>query len=202
MYLVKIPSIAPKCAPHLLWHTERNTSTLHLTFDDGPHLSITPEVLDLLNSYQAKATFFCLGKNAEAHPQLMERLRKEGHTIGNHGYSHLNGWYTPTTAYIKNALKANELLRTSLFRPPYGRITPAQVRLLKKRFRIVMWDVISGDFDRSISAEKCTQNVITHATQGSIVVFHDSEKAHQRMIPALEATLRHFSEQGYTFTGL
>ncbi len=199
MYPVKIPAIIKPFAKDLLWSVDTKEKILYLTFDDGPIPGVTDKVLDTLKEHNAKATFFCLGRNVELHQDLFERLIDEGHTVGNHSYNHPDGWKTPLITYTKNALQTDKIFKATFFRPPYGRITMAQSAMLKKRFRIVMWHVISGDFDQSISKEKCLENVLNNSEKGSIVVFHDSLKASPNMHYALEGTLKHFAELGYRF---
>ena len=178
---------------------------IYLSFDDGPHPVATPFVLDTLKSYGAKATFFCIGKNVEEHKGIYRRVLDEGHRVGNHTHNHLNGWKVSDKEYFDNVLKASMQIDSSLFRPPYGRISGFQVRYLQKlpqKFRIIMWDVLSGDFDTRLSAEQCTQKAVGSTRKGSIVVFHDSEKAFPRMSVALPKMLEFFSEKGFRFESL
>ena len=175
---------------------------LYLSFDDGPHPEVTPFVLEELKKYGARATFFCIGKNVKEYPQIYKRVLVEGHRVGNHTQNHLNGWKVGDKKYIDNIQAAAERIDSDLFRPPYGRIGVFQSKLLRAapfHYKIVMWEVLSGDFDRSIDAKKCAQNVLRHARPGSIVVFHDSEKAFDRLRDALPVVLKHFSELGYRF---
>ncbi len=202
MYFVKTPSIIKPLGRDFLWNFPRDKKEIYLTFDDGPTTGVTEQVLDLLKAYNSKATFFCIGKNIEQNPQLFERIKNEGHATGNHSYSHQDGWKTCTFSYVKDAMKGNEKIQSSLFRPPYGRITLGQSSLLKKKFKLVMWDVISGDFDQRISKEKCLSNVVKNAQGGSIVVFHDSAKAADNMLFALERSLKHFQDEGYTLRAI
>lgn len=202
MYLVKTPSIIKPLGRDFLWNFPRDKKEIYLTFDDGPTTGVTEKVLDLLQAYNSKATFFCIGENVEQNPQLFERIKNEGHATGNHSYSHQDGWKTCTFSYVKDAMKGNEKIQSSLFRPPYGRITLGQSSLLKKKFKLVMWDVISGDFDQRISKEKCLNNVVKNAQGGSIVVFHDSVKAADSMLFALERSLKHFKDEGYTLRAI
>ncbi len=201
LYAVKTPRILPLLQPKgLIWKAGAALpqDALYLTFDDGPHPKVTPQVLDLLRQYKAKATFFCVGENAARFPQLVARILAEGHTIGNHTHNHLNGWKTPTRTYVGNALAAAGNLATGWFRPPYGRIRAAQAHYLQKHgFRVVMWDVLSCDFDPQYGARDCARFVIRHARPGSIVVFHDSPKAAARCMPALEMVLRYYSRRGW-----
>jgi peptidoglycan/xylan/chitin deacetylase (PgdA/CDA1 family) len=181
------------------------TNTLYLTFDDGPHPTVTPFVLDELHKYSAHATFFCIGKNVKAYPQIYRSMLLEGHRAGNHTQNHLNGWKTDDGKYLDNIGEAAQLIDSDLFRPPYGRIKKFQAKLLAgapRPFRIIMWDVLSADFDTSLTGEQCARNVIRYAEPGSIVVFHDSEKAFDRLRRALPAVLEHFSGLGYKFEAI
>jgi peptidoglycan/xylan/chitin deacetylase (PgdA/CDA1 family) len=207
-YLVKTPWLLRMLYPSCTWQIPSRGKVIYLTFDDGPHPDITPYVLDTLKQYQAKATFFCIGKNVVAHPDIYRRLLDEGHRTGNHTFNHLNGWKVQNDAYINNIIEASKYIDSNLFRPPYGRITKFQVKILSdinaykgsdRKFSIIMWDVLSGDFDKKLSAENCTLNVIRKTKPGSIVVFHDSEKAFPRMRESLPEVLRYFSGKGYRF---
>ncbi len=179
--------------------------SVYLTFDDGPHPSITPFVLDQLKAHNAKATFFCIGKNVSQYTDVYQRTIAEGHTVGNHTHNHLNGWFTKTEAYIDNIEKAAKLINSRLFRPPYGRIKRSQAnRLMRKKpsYKIYMWDVLSGDFDIMLEPEKCLANVLENIEPGSIVVFHDSEKAWDRMSYALPHVLEYCTQQGWDVKAL
>lgn len=196
LYAVKTPRILPFLQPKgLIWNAgnELPKDAIYLTFDDGPHPEITPQVLALLRKYNAKATFFCVGENAARFPEILAQITAEGHTLGNHTHNHLNGWKTPTRTYVANAIEAAQALPTGWFRPPYGRIRAAQAFYLQQNgFRVVMWDVLSCDFDPQYSARECARFVIRHARPGSIVVFHDSPKSAPRCLPALEMVLRYY----------
>ena len=207
-YLVKTPWLLRKLYPSCTWQIPTREKNVYLTFDDGPHPDITPCVLDTLNQYQAKATFFCIGKNVVAHPDIYRRLLDEGHRTGNHTFNHLNGWKVQNDAYVNNIIEASKYIDSNLFRPPYGRITKFQVKILSdiaaykgsdRKFSIIMWDVLSGDFDTKLSAENCTLNVIRKTKPGSIVVFHDSEKAFPNLKYSLPLALKKLSDDGYTF---
>lgn len=199
MYSVKSPSLLRYFSKDLLWKIDTKEKVIYLTFDDGPVPVVTEKILDILKHYHAKATFFCLGKNVENHPSLFQRIQMEGHAVGNHTYNHVNGWKISLFSYLKNVILTEKVFEAKLFRPPYGKITPAQIRLIKKRYRIVMWHVISYDYDASISSEKCLENVVQNAREGSIVLFHDSVKASPNVYYALEGTLKYFSSLGYEF---
>lgn len=206
MYLIKSPIWLRRIAgKDLLWQMPADESKkIYLSFDDGPHPAITPTVLQILKTFNAKASFFCIGDNVVKYPQVYEQLLAEGHTVGNHTFNHLNGWKTKNEIYIDNINKAKKYIKSSLFRPPYGRITKQQQQLIKKELglAIVMWDVLSGDFDAKISAEVCANNVIKHTEPGSIIVFHDSEKAWPRLEKALPTVMTFLSEAGYQFSKL
>jgi peptidoglycan-N-acetylglucosamine deacetylase len=209
-YLAKTPGLLTRLYPSCIWNFPRDIQSIYFTFDDGPHPEATPFVLDTLKQYNAKGTFFCIGKNVAAHPDIYKRILNEGHAVGNHTFDHLNGWKTPDQEYIKNIGDARNYIDSKLFRPPYGRITKFQIRLLtasenvkqKTVFKIIMWDVLSGDFDISSSAEKCVKNVTSNAEAGSIVVFHDSKKAMPRMQIALIESLKYFSDKGIKFEAI
>lgn len=202
MYLVKSPLLLKWYYPSLIWNKTPSQRVIYLTFDDGPIPDVTDFVLKTLKSFNAKATFFCIGDNVRKNPEIFDRLKNDGHRIGNHTFNHLKGWKTEDTVYLQNFRQCQELTNTNLFRPPYGRIKKSQIRKLKAQFpdlQIIMWDVLSGDFDLGLSPEKCYHNVIRHTTNGSIIVFHDSLKAFDRLQYALPRALQYFSDQGYEF---
>ena len=183
------------------WRISTKGREVYLTFDDGPHPTITPWVLDELARFNAKATFFCIGKNVQQHPAIYERILKEGHAVGNHTQNHLNGWHTSAEVYLADIREAAQHIRSSLFRPPYGRIKWQQFKLLKAErkgnLKLVMWDVLTADFDTSFTPEQCLKNAITNIRPGSVVVFHDSEKAFQNMKHSLLGTLEFLKEGRY-----
>lgn len=207
MYFVKTPAWLKKIYPNRLWHINTQEKILYLSFDDGPHPVATAFVLATLKEYNAKATFFCIGKNAEQYPDLYLAILKEGHTVGNHTQDHLNGWKTGKDVYLDNVKQASHYIQSGLFRPPYGRIKRSQAvgiagALHPLVTKTVMWDILSGDFDTTINAKKCTRNVTANASPGSIIVFHDSEKAWPRLEPSLPAVLEYFSNAGYRFEAI
>jgi peptidoglycan/xylan/chitin deacetylase (PgdA/CDA1 family) len=201
-YFVKSPFWIKKFYPDLFWEIPTQQKTIYLTFDDGPHPIITMKVLDLLKIYKAKATFFCIGNNVVKYPEVYKRIIEEGHAVGNHTFNHLNGWKTADDLYLNDINKAMEYIDSNLFRPPYGRISRFQIQqLLKPKYqmKLIMWSVLSGDFDKDISNEKCLNNVLLSTKEGSIVVFHDSEKASEKMLYALPKVLEQFSKKGFSF---
>ena len=202
MYLVHTPHYVQALFPGLIWKMPGNHKNLYLTFDDGPIPEVTPWVLENLKAYEAKATFFCVGDNVRKHPEIFDMVMEDGHTVGNHTHNHLSGWGTENISYFHNIRHCARLVPSNLFRPPYGKMKPSQVQFLQRHYRIIMWDVLSGDFDRDISPEACAQNVINNAGPGSIIVFHDSLKAETNLRHALPLVLEHFTAQGYTFNGL
>ena len=188
--------------PNYTWNIKTDEKVLYLTFDDGPIPEVTPWVLEQLANYDAKATFFCVGENVQKYPSVFQQVLDEGHSVGNHTYNHLSGWNTDNIPFFHNIRHCAHLVNSGLFRPPYGRLTPSQTQFLTRHYRIVMWDVLSGDFDKNISKEDVFENVILSAKRGSIVVFHDSLKAKERMQYALPRVLEHFSAKGYRFESL
>ncbi len=186
-------------ASSLVWTIGNDDHALYLTFDDGPHPEITNWVLDRLGAHNAKATFFIVGENAKRYPDIVERIIREGHHIGNHTYNHISGWKNSTFTYLKNTIICPEICQTGLFRPPYGRMTRNQAKALSKRYSLIMWDVLSGDFDRSIGPEKCTEKVLKHIKSGSIIVYHDSEKAEKNLKASLPVVLDILTKKGYAF---
>jgi peptidoglycan/xylan/chitin deacetylase (PgdA/CDA1 family) len=206
-YWVRMPWWLRKLLPsNLVWRMpETEQPAVYLTFDDGPHPTITPFVLQQLETYDAKATFFCIGKNVVEHPDVYRQVVDAGHSVGNHTHNHKNGWKTKTQEYLDNIMQAEEHIDSRLFRPPYGRITRVQAHMLAKAgspWKIYMWDVLSADFDKHITPEKCLENVLFHIRPGSIVVFHDSEKAYDRMSFALPRVLAFCRENGWQMKGL
>jgi peptidoglycan/xylan/chitin deacetylase (PgdA/CDA1 family) len=205
MYLVRSPLLLKWYYPQLTWNKTRDHKVIYLTFDDGPIPDVTDFVLKTLNSFSAKATFFCIGDNILKYPQIFESIKNEGHSIGNHTFNHLKGWDTSDDVYFQNFQKCQVQTGTNLFRPPYGRIKKTQIAKIKSNYPamdIVMWDTLSGDFDTNLLPEKCLKNVIKHTTNGSIVVFHDSLKAFDRLFYTLPKVLEHFSGLGYQFEQL
>jgi len=202
MYLVKTPRLLKILYPELIWNKSRDNHCIYLTFDDGPIPIVTPFVLNILKQYNARATFFCIGDNVNKHPDIFEQVKNEGHSIGNHTHNHLKGWKTDDKTYLDNFLKADDLLHADLFRPPYGRIKRSQIKLLKQAkpdLELIMWDVLSGDFDINLKPEASLKNVLKHTENGSIVLFHDSLKAFDRLEYVLPRAMEVWSGMGYSF---
>ena len=202
-YTTKTPKIIQKFFPNYFWRFYSSAKDIYLTFDDGPTPEITTFVLDELQKHKAKATFFCIGENVKKCPKILERIKKEGHSIGNHTFNHLNGFKTNNTDYIENIQQAAKLIESNLFRPPYGRLKTSQARsIIRAGYKVVMWDVLSADFDTTITPEKCLKNVLSKTSNGSIVVMHDSIKAKDKIFYALPKILNYYTERGYVFKSI
>jgi peptidoglycan/xylan/chitin deacetylase (PgdA/CDA1 family) len=207
---VKIPKWAQRIFYRKTWSIKTTKKEIYLTFDDGPTPEITEWVLNQLEEYNAKATFFCLGKNIENHPTIFKKIIAKEHRIGNHTHNHLEGWKTPLATYLENITETEIILKDypvpnarKLFRPPYGKITNKQSKkVIDKGYVIVMWEVLSADFDKNITKEKCLENVLKNSKIGSIVVFHDSLKAAGHMQYALPKVLEYYTEKGFEFKAI
>ena len=214
----KIPRIVKRLFPNYIWRMPQEEKVIYLTFDDGPTPTITNWTLDVLNQFNAKATFFCIGDNVKSHPDIFDNILNNGHAIGNHTYNHPRGWNSSTKSYINNVKQAQEIIdvqlqksgsskiqssNQKLFRPPYGQLTTKQGReLIDLGYQIIMWHVLAIDWKSSIKKETCLNNVINNAESGSVIVFHDSEKASKNMMHALPKTLEYFKNKGFTFKSL
>lgn len=206
-FMIKVPKIIKLLFFNQVWNIPNSENTIYLTFDDGPTPEITERVLEILDKHQIKATFFCIGDNVRKHPEIVQKILSKQHSVGNHTYSHLKGWKTPTKIYISNTeacrMKLNSqftIQNSQIFRPPYGKITPWQsYKLRKLGYKIIMWDVLSKDYDANISAEKCYENVIQNVSSGSIIVFHDSNKAKENVLNSLEKTIETLKSKGFNF---
>lgn len=212
-YWIKTNSVIKKIFSNYIWDVSNTENKIYLTFDDGPIPEITEWVLEELKKHNAKATFFCIGNNIEKHPEIFEKVINEGHSVGNHTFNHLNGWKTSTEDYLENAklgeasisnLKSEIYnLQSKLFRPPYGKIKTSQAKKLQQLgYKIIMWDVLSADYDTSISPEKCLDNVLKNVTSGSIIVFHDSIKAFPNLEYTLPKALKYWAAKGFVFEKL
>lgn len=198
----RTPSIFPLLYPRLTWRMPAVEKKIYLTFDDGPVPGTTPFVLEQLKKFNARATFFCIGQNVIKHRAEFNQVLEAGHAVGNHTFNHVRGWGSSSEAYYQDVEKCREVVgNTPLFRPPYGRITRAQIDRLND-YRIFMWDVLSFDYSSAISQERCLRGTIQAVRPGSIVVFHDSYKAEKNMAFTLPRFLDHFSERGFQFETL
>ena len=202
-YLVKTPWWLKKLYPGCVWDMPVKEKTLYLTFDDGPHPSITPFVLEQLGKYNAKATFFCIGENVSRYPENFKQMTDEGHAVGNHTFHHINGWKNTATEYIVDIRKADRFINSSLFRPPYGRIKRSQLNCLKQeenKMMVVMWNILAGDWDIKLDPAICFERVKKKISEGDIIVLHESEKAWDRMNYSLPRLLEYYTSKGYCFT--
>lgn len=212
LYFVKTPRFIKRIFPKLIWDIPTDDKVIYLTFDDGPTPKITDWVLNELKQYNAKATFFCIGKNIVNNPEILKNIIDHGHAVGNHTHNHLNKWTVSKKTYLKDIKHTHKVLlkhaglqtkTKKLFRPPYGKISPKTAKKLQqKNYKIIMWDVLSGDFDLSITHDKCLENILENTTNGSIVVFHDSIKAATNLKYCLPKVLAHYSKKGYQFKAL
>ena len=199
MYLVRPPYLLKTLYPKAIWRMDKDKPLIYLTFDDGPVPGITEWVLDLLKAKALKATFFCVGDNVRKHASLYARIVAEGHQTGNHTFNHLNGWNSHTADYLQNIGQCRAEVGTTLFRPPYGKMKNSQYRRVQQQYTIVMWDVLSGDYDKDTSPEKCLANVVKHVRNGSVIVFHDSYKAQRNLQYALPLFIDWALRQGFSF---
>lgn len=187
--------------PEVVWRISSSNS-IYLTFDDGPTPEVTPQVLAILAQHRIKATFFCIGKNVASHPELFAEIIAQGHSLGNHTQHHLNGWKTSTTVYLENVDEASNYIPRKLFRPPYGKLRLGQLIALVKRHQVIMWDVITYDYDKNKSSDFCVSQVKRFARGGSIIVFHDSVKAKENILEALPKSIEYLKSKGFTFANL
>lgn len=195
----KAPYLLKKLLPQLVWEMNTDKQEIFLTFDDGPNHEITPKVLDILDDFGVKATFFCVGHNVDKYPDAYREILKRGHLTGNHTYNHLNGWKTSSQEYYDNVEKCSKVIDSIIFRPPYGKIGYTQIPYLKMKYRIIMWSVLSLDFNPKVTQEQCLRNAVEYTKKGSIVVFHDSVKASNNMFYALPRFLEYFFKKGFNF---
>jgi len=202
MYFVKTPKIAQSIIKKAVWNIPNNDRKIFLTFDDGPTPSITNRALDILKEYRIKATFFCLGKQVEENPLLFQRIIDEGHAVGNHSYSHLKGWTTKNEQYLEDVRKGEAIIKSNLFRPPYGKIKRSQVNLLNPQTKIILWDVLPGDFSPSNNVEKIISNTLEAVESGSIIVLHDNAICGKKMLDALPIIIDKLKEKKYTFSAI
>lgn len=203
VYSVKSKYLKTISNKNIFWHIPTDKKEIFLTFDDGPVAGVTEAILDLLKSYNAKATFFCVGDNVRRSPQVFSRILEEGHSVGNHTFHHVNGWKYSLNSYVENVKMCDQLFETKLFRPPYGKFTPLQRLRIQKDHYVILWSVLPGDFDPKLSKQKCLFRILSNAsTPGSIIVLHDSVKASKKVLYVLPRLLEYFTRQGYQFSAL
>jgi peptidoglycan-N-acetylglucosamine deacetylase len=186
-------------APKAIWRMDPGKKVIYLTFDDGPTPGITDRLIDILTKHEVFATFFCLGKQAQMHPDLMVKLREHGHRIGHHSFSHLNGWKTDDRTYMEDVEYAAGLIPENLFRPPYGKVKATQLKYLQEKFKVVMWSLMPGDFNPDQSAQECFKIALDKSKNGDIVVFHDNAKCGEKMLEIMEKYIPIMKERGYVF---
>jgi peptidoglycan/xylan/chitin deacetylase (PgdA/CDA1 family) len=199
MYIVQPSFLLRKIYPKAIWRIPVKEKKIYLTFDDGPIPIVTPWILDILNESETKATFFCVGENVVKHAAIYQRILEEKHAVGNHTFNHLKGWNSHSKTYIRNVKKCAEVVDSKLFRPPYGRAKKSQIKHLSAQYSIIMWDVLSGDYDKKTSPEGCLKNVISNVRNGSIIVFHDNVKAQKNLEYTLPKFIDWAKENGFTF---
>ena len=188
--------------PNVVWDKPGSGKTLFLTFDDGPTPTVTEKVLEILDQYKAKATFFCLGRNVERFQDIYQTIIARGHSVGNHSYSHLKGWRSGNLEYFEDIELASRYIHSGLFRPPYGKIRRSQIRYLKDKYKIILWEVMSHDYNNRVSEERSLRAVLRYTREGSILVFHDSLKAWNKLHYILPRVLKHFSALGFKFEAI
>jgi len=196
---VQFPDMLRPLMGKLTWRKNPSEKVIYLTFDDGPVPEVTPQVLDILDQHNLKATFFCVGENVQKYPEVYADILQRGHRTGNHTFNHIKGFSTTATDYVENVRKASEFIHSNLFRPPHGRFTFRQRRLLKSDYELVMWDIITHDYNKNLSPETILQNVKRYSRNGSLVVFHDSIKAKDRVLTVLPMVIEFWKAEGYQF---
>ena len=197
---VKTPSLTKYLFPSLVWKKNTDQKKIWITFDDGPHEKVTPFLINVLEKFDIKATFFIIGKQAKKYPELVKLIINNGHKIGNHSFSHLNGFSTNNYKYLEDIEQAKKYISSDIFRPPYGKITPFQIKNLKKNFKIIMWDIMSWDFKENIYPNKIYKNVIDNVENGSIILFHNNLKSYKNLKKSLEIILEKLEDKGYQFS--
>ncbi len=204
LFVHKSPRLLKAIYAPFVWNIPTEEKVLYLTFDDGPIPDVTEWVLEKLENVGAKGTFFCIGDNVQKHPEIFAKLIAKGHSIGNHTFNHLKGWNTQDEMYWENVAQCKQILpvQTNLFRPPYGRIKLSQAKTLLKDYHVVMWDVLTGDFEKYLSPERCLEKTLQYTRSGSIVVLHDSLKAWRNMSYVLPRILDYYSNLGFRFEAL
>ena len=196
---VHLPGWMTSMFPEAIWRIPSEEKVVYLTFDDGPVPEVTPQVLDILESNNIKATFFCVGDNVAKHPELFKQIKQSGHSVGNHTYNHVRGFKTKNAKYIDNIEKADKLIKSSLFRPPHGTLKKLQYNTVIKKYWLIMWDVISCDYDPNLTPDQCLSNVTDFVQNGSIITFHDSIKAKNNVLKVLPEAIAFLKKEGYSF---
>jgi peptidoglycan/xylan/chitin deacetylase (PgdA/CDA1 family) len=202
MLIVRPPSLLTRALHRMTWDLPGEHRNVYLTFDDGPTPVVTPWVIEQLEEARAKATFFCLGRNVDKYPEIYRQILSAGHSVGNHSYSHLKGFRSSIKRYMDDIGLAADMIDSKLFRPPYGRIFPGQVKAVMQQYDIIMWDVLSIDYNTSLSGKRVLQNVTRNVKPGSIIVFHDSDKAAENLYYALPRTLEFLHQEGYSMLSI
>jgi len=198
---VKIPKFIQILFPSIIWRQKNYQNNIWLTFDDGPTPKVTPFILNTLKEEKVKATFFLVGEQIERQPDLYNQIISDGHVIANHSYSHINSWKSNNLDYLNDIEKCQKLMpKNKLFRPPYGKISALQIRRLKKKYKIILWDVLSWDFSLSIAPSKVKRNVMKNTKQGSIIVFHNNQKSFQNLTSILKETIQELKQKGFSFS--
>jgi len=196
---IQVPDLLRPLLGKLTWRRDSSSKVIYITFDDGPLPEVTPLVLDLLDKYNVKATFFCVGDNVRKHPEVYNEVVRRGHKTGNHTFNHIKGFSFSVDEYVANVEKAAEYIDSELFRPPYGRIKRSQIKRLQSRYEIIMWDLITYDYNRKLSKKSILRNIKHYSRSGSIIVFHDSIKAKDNMLAVLPMAIEYWNSQGYTY---
>jgi peptidoglycan-N-acetylglucosamine deacetylase len=202
MFRYNTPQLMPWLVPSIIWKMPQEGKNIYLTFDDGPHPEITPWVMDELDKHNAKGTFFCVGDNVRKFPATFDEVLSRGHRIGNHTHNHISGWATDNKAYLNNIALCDEYTQTNLFRPPYGKIGPMQLREVRKKYKVVYWSILSRDFEATLDVQESLAYMLENTGDGAIVLFHDSVKAEKNLKALLPRFLEHFAAQGYSFLAI
>ena len=201
-YWIKTPLFLKKLFRNQVWDISSKNNTLYLTFDDGPTPDVTEKILSILSKYNAKATFFCIGKNVKNNPDLYNRIISSGNSFGNHSMTHPMGWGKSKKMYLEDVAEAEKLINSNLFRPPYGKINFKSNKALQKKYKIIMWDVVGGDFDKNCSEKQLIKNITENAVKGSIIVLHDNNIVKEKMLGALPKIIEILQNDGYTFKAI
>ncbi len=199
MFIEQPPELVRRMYPQAIWRMSPKEKAVYLTFDDGPIPRMTPWVLDVLDKYDIKATFFLVGDNVRKHPEEFEMLRAGGHRIGNHTFNHIRGFECSTKSYLANTEKASRLIQTDIFRPPHGHLRRSQYELLRRKYKIIMWDLVTRDYSKHLNGKQVFEKVKKYARNGSIITFHDSVKSEKNTMYALPRSIEWLLEHGYEF---